>query len=144
MNESWEQKLIKTFEKEKNKEIKVSVNFNCRSNTKADIQYTDMNGINWFIEAKSFKSPDKYNGVHKIFGELLKMSEFAEKSEKSENVHLGILVDDEDFLKKHLEMCNTEKLLRFGQIFKNGITVFISSEKKLTEKTWAELINKRN
>lgn len=34
MNESWEQKLIKTFEKEKNKEIKVSENFNCRSNTK--------------------------------------------------------------------------------------------------------------
>ena len=32
MNESWEQKLIKTFEKEKNKEIKVSENFNCRSN----------------------------------------------------------------------------------------------------------------
>ena len=25
-------------------------------------------------------------------------------------------------------------------IFKNGITVFISSEKKLTEKTWTELI----
>ena len=148
MNESWEQKLIKTFEKEKNKEIKVSVNFNCRSNTKADIQYTDMNGINWFIEAKSFKSPDKYNGVHKIFGELLKMSEFAEKSEKSENVHLGILVDDEDFLKKHLDMCNKEKLLGFGKIFKNGITVFIFSEKKLTKKTWteliAELINKRN
>ncbi len=137
MNESWEQKLIKTFEKEKNKEIKVSENFNCRSNTKADIQYTDMNGINWFIEAKSFKSPDKYNGVHKIFGELLKMSKFAEESE---NAHLGILVDDEDFLKKHLKMCNTEKLLGFGQIFENGITVFISSEKKLTEKTWTELI----
>lgn len=137
MNESWEQKLIKTFEKEKNKEIKVSENFNCRSNKKADIQYTDMNGINWFIEVKSFKSPDKYNGVHKIFGELLKMSKFAEKSE---NAHLGILVDDEDFLKKHLEMCNKEKLLGFGQIFKNGITVFISSEKKLTEKTWTELI----
>ena len=137
MNESWEQKLIKTFEKEKNKEIKVSENFNCRSNKKADIQYTDMNGINWFIEAKSFKSPDKYNGVHKIFGELLKMSKF---EEKSENAHFGILVDDEDFLKKHLKMCNTEKLLRFGQIFKNGITVFISSEKKLTEKTWTELI----
>lgn len=137
MNESWEQKLIKTFEKEKNEEIKVSVNFNCRSNTKADIQYTDMNGINWFIEAKSFKSPDKYNGVHKIFGELLKMSEFAEKSEKSEkseNVHLGILVDDEDFLKKHLDMCNKEKLLGFGKIFKNGITVFIFSEKKANKK----------
>ena len=141
MNESWEQKLIKTFEKEKNKEIKVSVNFNCRSNTKADIQYTDMNGINWFIEAKSFKSPDKYNGVHKIFGELLKMSEFAEKSEKSENVHLGILVDDEDFLKKHLKMCNKENLLKFGKIFKNGITVFIFSEEKLTEKSWPKLIN---
>ncbi len=115
----------------------MSENFNCCSNKKADIQYTDMNGINWFIEAKSFKSPDKYNGVHKIFGELLKMSKFAENSE---NAHLGILVDDEDFLKKHLKMCNTEKLLGFGQIFENGITVFISSEKKLTEKTWTELI----
>ena len=30
---------------------------------------------------------------------LLKMSKFAEKSE---NAHLGILVDDEAFLKKHL------------------------------------------
>ena len=138
MNESWEQKLIKTFEKEKNKEIKLSENFNCRSNTKADIQYTDMKGIHWFIEAKSFKSPDKYNGVHKIFGELLKMSKFAEKIE---NAHFGILVDDEDFLKKHLKMCNTKKLLDFEQIFKNGITVFISSEKKLTKKTWTELIN---
>ena len=138
MNESWEQKLIKTFEKEKDKEIKLSENFNCRSNTKADIQYTDMKGIHWFIEAKSFKSPDKYNGVHKIFGELLKMSKIAEKSE---NPHFGILVDDEVFLRKHLEMCNKEMLLEFEKIFKNGITVFISSEKKLTEKTWPGLIN---
>lgn len=138
MNETWEQELIETFEKEKNKEIKVSENFNCRSNTKADIQYTDMKGINWFIEAKSFKSPDKYNGVHKIFGELLKMSKFAKKKE---NAHLGILVDDEDFLKKHLDMCNKENLLKFEQIFKNGITVFIFSEEKLTEKSWTKLIN---
>ena len=138
MNETWEQELIETFEKEKNKEIKVSENFNCRSKKKADIQYTDMNGINWFIEAKSFQSPDKHNGVHKIFGELLKMSKFAEESE---NAHLGILVDDEYFLKTHLDMCNKENLLKFGKIFKNGITVFIFSEKKLTEKTWTELIN---
>ena len=67
----------------------------------------------------------------------MKMSKF---EEKSENVHFGILVDDEDFLKKHLDMCNKEKLLGFEKIFKNGITVFISSEKKLTEKTWTELI----
>lgn len=40
----------------------------------ADIQYVDKNGIEWFIEAKSFKSPDKNNAVHKIFGELLKIS----------------------------------------------------------------------
>ena len=97
-----------------------------------------MNGINWFIEAKSFQSPDKHNGIHKIFGELLKMSKFAEESE---NAHLGILVDDEYFLKTHLDMCNKEDLLGFGQIFKNGITVFIFSEEKLTEKTWTELIN---
>ena len=138
MNESWEQKLIKTFEKEKNKEIKVSENFNCRSKKKADIQYTDMNGKNWFIEAKSFKSPDKHNGIHKIFGELLKMSKFAEESE---NAYLGILVDDEDFLKTHLDMCNKENLLKFGKIFKNGIMVFIFSEEKLTEKSWPKLIN---
>ena len=139
-NKSWEQELIDSFKELKSKDIKADShnNFNCRSNTKADVQYTDLKGTDWFIEAKSFKSPDKYNGVHKIFGELLKMSEFAKKSE---NAHLGILVDDEDFLKKHLDMCNKEKLLGFGQIFKNGITVFISSEKKLTEETWTELIN---
>ena len=68
----------------------------------------------------------------------MKISKFVEESEKA---HLGILVDDEDFLKKHLKMCNKENLLKFGKIFKNGITVFIFSEEKLTEKSWPKLIN---
>lgn len=72
-NKSWEQKLIDSFKEVKIKDIKADShnNFNCRSNTKADVQYTDLKGTDWFIEAKSFNSPDKYNGLHKIFGELL-------------------------------------------------------------------------
>ena len=60
-NKSWEQELIDSFKELKSKDIKADShnNFNCRSNTKADVQYTDLKGTVWFIEAKSFNSPEK-------------------------------------------------------------------------------------
>lgn len=138
-NKSWEQKLIDSFKEVKIKDIKADShnNFNCRSNTKADVQYTDLKGTDWFIEAKSFNSPDKYNGLHKIFGELLKMAKFAENSE---NAHFGILIDDESFLQNHLRMCSKEKLHAFGKIFDDKITVFILSNGKLKEQPWESFI----
>ena len=142
-NKSWERKLIDSFKEVKSKDIKADSdnNFNCRSKTKADVQYTDLKGIDWFIEAKSFNSPDKHNGFHKIFGELLKMTKFAEKFE---NAHFGILIDDENFLQNHLESCSKGKLHAFGKIFDDKITVFIFSNGKLKEQSWESFIQKIN
>lgn len=142
MNKKTEQELIDNYKAELEKEgcIDCSIyepKFNCYSKKKnADIQYVDKNGIEWFIEAKSFKSPDKNNAVHKIFGELLKNTGL-EKNCK--NVRYGILIDDFNFLNDHLESIPKEKLEKFAEIIdcKNGITVFVKeNEGKTTKKNW--------
>ena len=139
MNKKTEQELIDNYKAELEKEdcIDCSINFDCNSRKKhADIQYVDKNGVEWFIEAKSFKSPDKNNAVHKIFGELLKNTGL-EKNCK--NVRYGILIDDFDFLNDHLESIPKEKLEKFAEIIdcKNGITVFVKeNEGKTTKKNW--------
>lgn len=142
MNKKTEQELIDNYKAELEKEgcIDCSIyepKFNCYSKKKnADIQYVNKNGIEWFIEAKSFKSPDKNNAVHKIFGELLKNTGL-EKNCK--NVRYGILIDDFNFLNDHLESIPKEKLKKFAEIIdcKNGITVFVKeNEGKTTKKNW--------
>lgn len=147
-NKKIEQELIEKYKAELEKEdcIDCSIyepNFNCYSKKKhADIQYVDKNGIEWFIEAKSFKSPDKNNAVHKIFGELLKISGL---EKKCKNVQYGILIDDFDFLNEHLKLIPKEKLEKFAEIIdcKNGITVFVKeNEEKTKIKNWNDFVRR--
>ena len=62
-------KFVESIKKTKGVEI---VCANCKLQSRADVEFKMQNGEYWVIEAKSRDSSDKYNTVHKLFGELLK------------------------------------------------------------------------
>ena len=77
-NRTPEQDLIDIFvnhlQQHADEEICISkiINSNCKSKKFADIEFKSKANLHWVIEAKSNDSEDRYNTVHKIFGELLK------------------------------------------------------------------------
>jgi hypothetical protein len=89
-------------------------NQNCKSRTLADIEFTSDSGIRWAIEAKSNESKDKYNTVHKFFGELLKETGRANR----DNCNIGILIprNSKGFYSKAFKKINKEKFIAFGDL----------------------------
>lgn len=86
-NRTPEQDLINEFvahlSLHEDEELKIStvINTNCKSKKFADVEFKSATNLHWVIEAKSDDSKDKYNTVHKIFGELLKETGRANRSE---------------------------------------------------------------
>jgi len=90
-------------------------NFNCRSKKYADIEFISTSDSHWIIEAKSHKSKDAHNSVHKIFGELLK------ETGRARNHGLykfGVLIpiDGRNFYSRLFSVIPKEKFIAFGNI----------------------------
>lgn len=89
-------------------------NSRCRSKEFADIEFTLPNGQRWAIEAKSHRSADRFNTIHKIFGELLKET----GRDNRENCKIGVLIPFDEggpnFYMNGFNEIERAKFIRFG------------------------------
>ena len=111
-------------------------NINCRSKKFSDIEFTSTTGVHWVIEAKSDKSKDKYNTVHKMFGELLKETGRSNRS----NCRYAILIHESAvaFYSRAFQSINREKFLAFGKLIPIN-TVFTSNAIGIKQRKWEDL-----
>ncbi len=141
-NKSPEQKLIDLFiqtlnnHSESQLQIETLHNSNCKSKTFADIEFLSKEGDTWAIEAKSNDSSDKYNSVHKLFGELLK--ETGRNNRDSANICLLISNESKSFYSRLFQSIKRNKFIEFGNLI--PIThVFTLDSSKISTLTWTEL-----
>jgi GT2 family glycosyltransferase len=125
---------------------------NCSSKANFDLQFK-LNGITWCFEAKSHMSGDAYNGVHKLFGELMKD---ATRILENGNTKwkLGLLLDAResgyvklngfDFYSKKIAEIDKSILKEFGKNIRIKKVVFFDPEAKavLWEGTWNQFFSK--
>lgn len=111
-------------------------NSNCRSKTFADIEFSSKSKLRWAIEAKSDDSKDKYNTVHKIFGELLKETGRANRAK----CRHGVLIPESaiGFYSRAFQSIDRDKFLGFGALIPID-TVFVSSPSGAKQITWEAL-----
>ncbi len=141
-NRSPEQDLIDAFiaqvETHSNPEytVKTLHNKKCRAKKFADVEYIAVSGTHWVIEAKSHDSKDKYNTVHKIFGELLKETGKANRA----NCKYGVLLpaEAEGFYGTAFQSIAREKYIKFGDLVPVS-AVFLVGTSGLRVESWASL-----
>lgn len=141
-NRSPEQDLINAFTSEitahsdNEYKIKTLHNQKCRAKKFADIEFLAVSGTHWVIEAKSHDSKDKYNTVHKIFGELLKETGKANRA----SCKYGVLLPEEarGFYSQSFQTIAREKYIKFGELIPVS-AVFLIGESGLQVVSWASL-----
>lgn len=142
VNRNPEQELINEFVKHLNMhnddQLKIEdlINSKCKSKKHADIEFISKQKIHWVIEAKSHESKDKYNTIHKIFGELLKETGRANRV----NCQHAILIPAAavDFYSKAFQCINRSKFIGFGKLIPID-TVFTSNSLGVRKLSWLEL-----
>ena len=136
MNKRTEKQFIENYKEKiltpENVRIK---NANCSSKCMADVQY-EKDGVLWLVEAKTSVSSDRNNAVHKIFGELLKLTGF---ESPSKTVKYGLLLNEKEFFNNQFKSIAAEKLLAFGKLIPVD-AVFIFDGEKCEQLTWEEFI----
>ncbi|WP_243324381.1 hypothetical protein [Geothrix sp. SG200] len=112
------------------------INSNCKSKSRADIEYKSKGDLHWAIEAKSDDSKDRHNTVHKIFGELLKETGRTNR----ENCRHAILIPENalTFYSRAFQAIDRAKFLDFGELIPVH-AVFTSSHVGIKQITWSEL-----
>lgn len=141
-NRTPEQDLIDIFvnhlQQHADEEICISkiINSNCKSKKFADIEFKSKANLHWVIEAKSNDSEDRYNTVHKIFGELLKETGRANRS----NCQHAILIPETavHFYSRAFQSIDRDKFLAFGKLIPID-TVFTCSASGVNKITWESL-----
>lgn len=141
-NRTPEQDLIDEFMTHLEQHVDVTIkidsiiNQNCKSKKFSDIEFKSSTGLHWVIEAKSDDSMDKYNTVHKIFGELLKETGRTNRS----NCCYAILIPESavNFYSCAFQSIDRDKFLGFGKLIPIN-TVFTSKAKGISILTWEEL-----
>jgi hypothetical protein len=116
--------------------IKTLHNDRCKSRSFADVEFDSTAGIRWVVEAKSHKSPDRHNGVHKLLGELLKETGRLDRPP----CRYALLIPEKGvpFYSWALQAIDRDKFIAFGQLIPvDGI--FVSSTKGIREMTWISL-----
>lgn len=138
-NATPESELVDRFKDNLNKMtvIKEEANFNCKSQTNADIEFKDFLGNYFVIEAKVSTTSDKYNNIHKIFGELLK--ETGRPRTNTPNIRYAILIDNDEFFSNGFNEILKEKYLGFGELIPIQ-DIFILKEEKLFHCKWNEFL----
>lgn len=141
-NRSPEQELINQFVQhleihtDNALKIRCILNQSCKARKFADIEFQSETNIHWVIEAKSNDSRDKYNTVHKIFGELLKET----GRDNRINCRYAILIPESAlmFYSRTLQSINRTKFVDFGLLIPVD-TVFTSSINGINQYTWESL-----
>lgn len=112
------------------------INTSCRTKKFADIEYYSKAKLHWVIEAKSDGSRDKYNTVHKIFGELLKETGRDNRS----NCRYAILIPESSvaFYSRAFQSIDRKKFIGFSKLIPID-TVFTSAATGVRQLTWADL-----
>lgn len=111
-------------------------NAKCRTKLFADIEFLSKSKVHWVIEAKSNDSKDKYNTVHKIFGELLK--ETGRENRQQCKHAILIPLDSLLFYSRAFQSIDRNKFLGFGNLIPID-TVFLSGPLNVTLITWEAL-----
>lgn len=143
-NKSPEQDLINEFighmrnHIDENLRIDEIFNSSCRAKNFADIEYSSKSKLRWVIEAKSDDSKDKYNTVHKIFGELLKETGRTNR----DNCQHAVLIPESavGFYSRAFRSIDRDKFLGFGALIPVD-TVFLSAPSGVKQITWAALFD---
>lgn len=117
--------------------IKEEVDFNCKNQKSADIEFADFLGNYFVIEAKVSTTSDRYNNIHKIFGELLK--ETGRPRTNTPNIRYAILIDNDEFFSNGFNEIRKEKYLEFGELIPIK-DIFILKEKTLLHCKWNEFL----
>lgn len=141
-NDTPEQDLIEIFvehlrtHSDKSICIKSLLNSNCRASDFADVEFVSKKNLHWVVEAKSNNSSDKYNTVHKIFGELLKET----GRRNRENCLYGVLLPEFalEFYSRAFQSIAKDKFMGFGELIPID-TVFICGTSGVRKISWLEL-----
>ena len=141
-NRAPEQSLINEFIEHMRNHLDESLcieeiyNSNCRAKKFADIEFSSKSKLRWVIEAKSNDSDDKYNSVHKIFGELLKETGRPNR----EKCRHALLISESaiGFYSRAFQSIDRDKFLGFGALIPID-TVFVSCPSGAKLITWEAL-----
>ena len=151
--------MMKDLEKRKNPEQDLIKSFcnrvgvvkysNCRAKNYADIEYINDEGEFCMVEAKTHLSGDGHNAVHKLFGELLKLTGY-QSSKTHENIKYQLLIDNRpdetgkrggqffhELLVKHIPK---DKFIAFGKIVPIDKVIEFDM-KTIKEFSWEEFYN---
>lgn len=111
-------------------------NSNCKAKNHADIEFHSKSGIHWVIEAKSHDSKDKYNTVHKLFGELLKETGRLHR----DTCKFAVLIPEEavHFYSRAFQSIAREKFIAFGSLVPVE-SVFTFGTTGIFEFSWEDL-----
>ena len=145
-NESREQKLIDGFvcylkNLADDDDLKVDeheiYNKNCRRSNFADLEFKSVSGQRWAIEAKYGAEANRYNEVHKLFGNLLRET----KRDNRNQCRIALLIPAcrEDFFRKGMNRIAREKFMCFGLLVPvEDIFVFDEDDPSFKRKRWAD------
>lgn len=146
---NYEQALVKSYARFKKSIGADILNANCNSKKSFDLQYM-LDGKTWCFEAKSHMSGDAYNGVHKLFGELLKDASRILKC-KNKRMKLGLLLDARhsdrvkskglDFYSMKFSEIDLDLLMNFGKIVRLERVVFFNPKTKNSQEfSWKNFL----
>ncbi|MFC3115554.1 hypothetical protein [Cellvibrio fontiphilus] len=130
--------FVAHLERHADESVKIDsiININCKAKKFADIEFISKTSLHWVIEVKSNDSKDRHNTVHKIFGELLKETGRANRS----NCRHAILIPESAvaFYSRAFQSINRDKYLGFGRLIPID-TVFTSGINGVNQLTWEAL-----
>lgn len=134
---SAEQEFLNSFVKTFSKTEKIEIlHNNCRSKkNNPDLKFRWNDAI-WFVEAKISTNDDKYNAVHKLFGELLKITGI--KTDEK-NIKYGLLIDNKEFFSSHFKYINSAKFITFGKLIPIE-KIFVYENGNIEQYTWNEIL----
>lgn len=115
------------------------INTKCRgrgNDEYADVEYISDSGTHWVIEAKTNKTNNFPNEIHKVFGNLLKETG-RDNREKSKYAIL-IPEDAEGDFRNGFMKIDHQKYIEFGKLIPIN-SVFLYGNSGITKKTWSEL-----
>lgn len=141
-NRTPEQDLIDQFmnhlQNHESDDLRVSevINQNCKAKKFADVEFMSVSKLHWVIEAKSDDSNDRYNTVHKIFGELLKETGRDDRA----NCRHAILIPDNSiqFYSRAFQSINRDKFIGFGRLIPVDC-VFTCNTQGINQISWEGL-----
>lgn len=143
-NRKPEQDLIDGFVKaleihdDPNLKLVSLINQKCSSPVHADVEYVSASDVLWAIEAKSNDSRDRYNTVHKMYGNLLTETG---RSRSHRVVKFGVLLPESglDFYSSHVRRIKQSTYDEFGKLIPVERVFFLKADGTIGSLSWQEL-----